>query len=67
MVDSVLSSDGFGVERYLLLVGLSVLNAFINLPSGNDLTGSCLSDLFAGADLERTPSVENAVSLAFVL
>lgn len=59
MVDSVLSSDGLGVDRYLLSDPLSVLNAFITLPSGNDLTGSCLSDLFAGADLERTPSVEN--------
>jgi len=60
MVDSVLSSDGLGVDQYLLSDPLSVLNAFITLPSGNDLTGSCLSDLYLdGADLERTPSVEN--------
>jgi len=61
--DSVLSSDGLGVERYRLLVPLSVLNAFIDLPSGNNLRGSDLSDLFGGADLERAPSVDNTLSL----
>jgi len=67
MGDSVLSSDGLGVERYLLLVPLSVLNAFNTLPSGNNLRGSDLSNLFGGTDLERTLSVDNNLSLFFVL
>jgi len=57
-----LSSDDFDVRRDLLTLFLSVLNAFIDLPSGNDLTGS---DLFAAADLEDTLSVHNNASFAF--